>query len=204
MLSRVNAFIFSLAICFFAGESLQAQSLGFSIDGGTTFATEFDANVGDTTTVEIFVNDDGSNSVAASGLTTFGFDVQHNTGLGSITAITADSAFEAIISPVDLRADGGSIEQGTNSATFPTGIFVPVATIDFDSTAEGDTNFNFTDPNPDAFTGFLTGGLVNLDPALFAVSPNFTISSSSVPEPSSGLLLVAACSSFLLRRKRRL
>ena len=201
MLSRVNAFTFSLVTCLFVlGGSLHAQQLEFSVDGGATFSTEFDANVGDTTTVEIFLNDSTEDLVA------FGIDVQHDIGLGSVSGIATISPFSPDpANPITLRSDGGTVNAGSLSPS--TGTSIPLASVDFVSTGAGVTNFTVSDiDTTPGITGdnFLTSSFTALDGVIFgAGNPTFAITSvAAIPEPSSGLLIVAACSSFLLRRKR--
>ena len=201
MLSRVNAFTFSLVTCLFVlGGSLHAQQLEFSVDGGATFSTEFDANVGDTTTVEIFLNDSTEDLVA------FGFDVQHDIGLGSSGIATISPFLPDPANPITLRSDGGTVNAGSFSPITDTSI--PLASVSFVSTGAGVTNFTVSDiDTTPGITGdnFLTSSLTALDGVIFgAGNPTFAITSvAAIPEPSSGLLIVAACSSFLLRRKRR-
>ena len=206
MLFRVNAFTASLATCLFVlGGSLHAQQLEFSDDGGATFSTQFDANVGDTTTVEVFLNDPQASPDFS--LTAFGFDVQHDIGVGNIAGgITANSGFENDLDS-GTSAGGAFIVQSTDITPLPSGPSIPLASFEFISTGAGVTNFTLSDtaPTPGILGAqFLSGDLELLDAVIFGANPGFSIVSAiAVPEPSSGLLLVAACSSFLLRRKRR-
>jgi len=203
MLSRVNALTLSLAVCLFLlGGTSQAQQLGFSIDGGATFSNQFNANLG-TTTVDVFLNDSPTAPALGAGLASFGFDVQHNTGTGTVTAISPTSPFTPNpAAPVTLRADGGTIEAGA-LFPLPTGTSIPLASIDFNATSAGTTTFVFSDLDTAPITGdnIVTGSFATIDSLVFADNPSFTLT-TGVPEPGSAMLLVAACGGFLLRRKR--
>ena len=209
-----SALVPLLAIILFlpiGGELYAQPSLVFSDDAGGTFGSDFEATVGVTVTVGIYLNN------ATTGLDTFQLDLSHTPGLGTVTNSAPDDEFDGTptsIGPLEelsstgfvwdrLHDTGGNLPDAGETR-------VRLGSFDYLITAAGDTLFTVADAvtDPLALPGWNAGSLASLDGFIFGFSETetfqFTISgeTASVPEPSSGLLIGFSMLATMIRRRR--
>lgn len=186
--------------------------LAFSSDSGSSFSTSFDIAIGDNLTIDVFVRDSGSTTLATDGL--FGF---HLTGTalpmntGTVTTGGIGSIFDfdrtdnSTSSTIDWQA-------AVFSNTIPIASSIHLGSFDFSASSVGTTTFTFADANPGTETtdvDWLSGLGIELDQTIFGAGATDTysmiITAAAIPEPSSlAILLVAAAAWHGKRRRSKL
>ncbi|MCS7467608.1 PEP-CTERM sorting domain-containing protein [Stieleria sp. ICT_E10.1] len=196
-----------------ASEASAAAVLRYSSDGTAGSARDnlvVLADAGDTVRLSVFVfQDPGDTRIAATGLTTAGFQANFNAGVGVVSNATTDAGF-SFGPPATFDNVAGTVVSGGGVNFFSplrpgkdTGNAL-IGFFDYTVQQSGSTTtFTFTDPNPGSTADNVLddASFTNLDPELFANAGTITI--TSVPEPTAMLALSGVGCMVLLRRRRR-
>ncbi len=200
-----------LAAMFLVQDASAELVLSFSADNGGTFINDFNVTAGDSLTIGIYAQETNANvELSTEGLVSFGFDLTSApTTLGSISNATVNPLFDSESHNV-ITASGFEWEFGETANTGIKGNAVLLGSFQFDTTANGMTLFTVGDRLVGSGlenASWLTPSFSFLDEQIFGAGAannfQFTINTSSVPEPSSMLLMAAACAGFVSRRHRR-
>jgi len=188
-----------------------ALTLGFSIDNGSNFSESFDLLTGESVAVGVYLNDDVSGGILeTAGFFGFGLTAAAPTTFGTISAASIDPLY-----------DFGTIDQFTGSTidweaaiflnSTPTGQSILIGSFQFDATADGSTVLTFGDRlvgTGPVNAGWLDGLGNELDQSIFGPGATgtfqLTITSTTIPEPGTSGLMVAALIGVAVRRKRRI
>jgi len=187
------------------------QALAFSTDSGATFSNSFEMNVGDTMTVDLFLNEIGPGTeLADEGIIGFGLDLSFVADFGIIATANPNSFFN--LQNHDVRSTTGfEWEYFEEDGSGLRGSTAFLGSFDFTSTQSGLTNFTIADR-------LVGSGLNNaswftptadfLDENIFGAGAtntySFSINAVAVPEPSGVALLAAmAAFGFSFRRDRK-
>ena len=204
-----SPFVFAVALLF-AADANAAITFGLSLDENPPsepITTDFVVNVDQTVRISVHLLETGGDTrLSADGLISAGFQANFNTEFGSVTSGQMDmSNFSG---PVVINNNTGSVSMsgGANlfNATRPgEGLgSTRVGFFDYRFEAPGVTNFTFVDPDGALANNVLDDAptFTDLDSELFAVGQVFTF--TAIPEPSAVVLLIAASSCSVMRRRR--
>jgi len=191
--------LFSVLVFDTAVAQVQLQ---FS-DGTTTgpTGTTFNFDVGTTQTISVVAVDTmGTDNLATTGLTTFGFAVDA-TATPDAASTLVDFTHAAPFSPVTNVTTPSSADVA-GFALFPAaGASQSLGDFEVSVTEPGTTVFTFSDLTGTTDFG---SGLIDLDPIIFGESVSFTINgiAATVPEPSGSALIGLSMLATMIRRKR--
>ena len=213
MFAQHKKWILSLLVgIFFLADASDAQQvLEFSSDSGATFSNSFNVDVGNTLSVDVFLNEAlPSTTLTDDGLIGFGMDVIHNAGLGTITNANPNPQFDFANHDVPLP-NGFEWEYFQSASTGVRGSSILIGSLDFAAAQAGITTFTVSDRivGPGfANSSWLTSAASPLDENIFGAGASevytFSITSvDAVPEPGAAVFLPAlAC--LVFRRTRKL
>lgn len=193
--------------------------LGFSDNGGGSFAGSFDVSTGGSLTIGIYLRQTAPDTVLTDeGLLSWGLDLTSPTALGSITNPVVDSAFDQQNHNV-TTANGFEWEFGNSMGVGVTGDSIPLGSFEFRSTADGISLFSIKDrvigegfENANWFAPLdITDPFalpVVYDEQIFGVGAantyQFSINSTAaVPEPSSFAILSCVAGAAIWHRRRK-
>ena len=184
--------------------------LGVSADNGTTFATDFDVQVGDSLNLGIYLQQTGPNTILTDeGIVSWGFDLSRSpTDLGTISNASANTVFDFENHNV-TTASGFEWEYADSSDFGLQGDAIFLGSFEFDATADGTSLFAIEDRiiGGGAFSAnWFTPLFTDLDEQIFGTFATnqfqFSVNATAVPEPSSFILLGSVAGLLLGRRRR--
>jgi len=191
----------TVAACFlvllvYGQRTSDAQTLGFSIDGGNTFSNSFDVVTGSSTDIEVYLSDLAPSTILSSeGL--FGLGLQgdlDSTAAGSIGSATLNPTYDFVTTD-NFNALAIEWEAAVLVNNIPTASSILLGTFQFDSTANGVSALTFGDIRPGATSAeasWVTGLGNELDESIFGTGATntFVLSLNSIPEPGTASLFV--------------
>ena len=186
---------------FTCGTAVGQIELQFS-DGVTT-GTTFNVDVGTTQSISVTaVETIPGSALSTGGLTGYGFAVSGNATSGAaatLNSFTGNPTFSFLPSTT-VTASSADVQRSTFTPVVETSVFL--GDFEVSVTDAGSTDFTFSDRSGQS--EFASGG-ADLDAIVFQESGSlsFTINAiSSIPEPSSGLLIGFSMLATMVRRRR--
>ena len=187
--------------------------LNFSSNNGASFANDFEVQTGDSLTIGVFLQQTDTDTVLTDeGLIAWGFDLTRTTtNLGTIPSRSVDSAFDVQNRDI-TTATGFEWEYGESAGLGIRGNAIQLGSFQYDSTADGETIFVVEDRlvgSGIANATWFTSSFTDLDEQIFGNGATstyqFSVNSiSSIPEPSSLLMLSCIAVLSTIRRRRKI
>lgn len=201
---RVVALLLTINLAFAASASADLV-LNFSTDGGATFSNDFEVVTGSDLLIEVYLVDtDGAGGILdTQGL--FSLDLLGElmaTDFGTITGAGPDPVFDGIIT--DSFTDDTFEWQAAVQANLPPATeTIALGTFRFETTDHGVSTFEFSDRETGT-SGWATGSATILDEEIFGAGSanSFTLTVTSIPEPTSACVLLAGLAVTFARRRR--
>ena len=196
-------------LCLLFSQSARADiTLGFSDDGGLSFANTYFVAPDDSILIDVFLRDsDGAGVLVNDGLLSFGL-------IGPLTPTTNGNVSDTSINPVFdfLPVDDSTatnvewIASVFNNAP-PTGVDVLLGSFTFTATSAGSSTITFQDIDPGSgseFVDWLSGTGAGLDEDIFGAGSTgtFEVSFVAIPEPTGCVVLLGLFSVWTRRRTR--
>jgi hypothetical protein len=198
---------FAFAAFTFSSNASADLFLTMSIDDGNSFGNSFDVEAGESLTIGIWAQEDGSNTeFSTEGLVSFGFDLELlDSNAGEISDANQNPLFD-VENFNSSSSTGFQWEFGEGSGSGVSGQSILLGTFEFDVAGDRPAVFNLTDRIPGSGVGaasWITPSFGLLDEQVFGTgatgSYGLTLNVTAVPEPNSACLVSLAFCSFLLR-----
>ncbi len=184
--------------------------IDFSVDGGATFISSFETNVGATSTFEVFIREVGvENRLSTIGLVETGTRATFNTGRGQVLSISIPQDRLAPRSNFSNASGSGFVLMESAFDQPGRGSSVKLGEFVFLASQQGATEFRFGDANRlltfSNFTLATVPAGFDLDPELFGGDRGrtYNLTITAVPEPSLVSLLPCALYLWTFRRRVR-
>ena len=192
--------------CVFPFDTAVGQ-IDITFSDGSTTGTSFNVDVGTSQTISVFASETlPGTALTTDGLLGFGFEANASATSGTAASINGFAPNSAFVVPSVSVTPSSVDAQAATLFGSVSGTSVFLGDLDLSVTAPGSTVFTFEDRDPDPDRqDFGSSTQPALDSTVFqgGRSFSFTINAiSSIPEPSSGLLIGFSMLATMVRRRR--